>query len=200
MSIRATIIPILLLVLPGYNAVRADVLDDITRRLNSNGEVTGRFVQYKHIPSIDRALESNGKFIYSRIAGITWEVLQPFPSSIIIDSGGSTIVDGKRVAGTGQALIMLDIFNSLSNNESRPITANFLISGEVDDNGWRLVLKPKSSPLAKYIRRVTLIGDDVVRSIYINESNNAITTIDFSEIHPLQPEQGHVVNDETPVN
>lgn len=58
----------------------------------------------------------------------------------------------------------------------------FAVDGAIDDNSWRVTLKPHEMALAKAISSIALDGGAYVKNITISEASGDRSSIVFSEI------------------
>lgn len=150
----------------------------------------GDFVQEKRIAGFKNPLRSQGRFVVSREKGVIWTTLKPFPSEMVVtrDRILSRKSDGSlRVEVDGRQQPALRSVNAmmfaLVSGDVAALSTRFQIQVEaLPDNGWKLVLKPRSEALAQAFSRIVMKGDRYVRAVEIEEASGDRTKLDFSAI------------------
>ena len=165
----------------------------------NNNFFRSHFKQQKKIKILNAPLLSEGKVIYSSDNGIIWETSSPIQSKLIISdskifeiSTQNKQITKKLIKQTGIHGIYT-IFQALLTGNTDIIRSNFSASYQEMPESWIIYLSPLSSPLNKIFDEITLTGNQNIKSITFNETNQDSTRIEFfkSENTPskLTPEE-----------
>jgi hypothetical protein len=151
----------------------------------------GAFTQRRQLPELDRAIESSGRFAYSRERGLVWQVREPVESRLVITDAG-IYQDGEPVSASGAMRAVEPIFRGLFGGEVDGLRRHFRVETANTDEAstgeasrWRLRLAPESDPLARAIARVELAGAAEPASLLLVGADGGRTAITFRDIrHP----------------
>ena len=180
----------LALLFGAVQACAADTLATISQRIASVEVLRGRFDQEKQVAGFRKPLRSSGQFVLKRGQGVIWETTQPFASTLIVtrehlrsQSGGvMQHVDASREPGL--RLINGVLFDLLG-GDIASLQRDFDTAGELlDEQHWRLQLKPKSGALAQAFTAITLTGAVHVEQVILGERNGDRSEINFSALAP----------------
>jgi Outer membrane lipoprotein carrier protein LolA len=158
-----------------------DLLARITVRLTQTPIVQGTFQQEKHLKFLRKPLLSTGTFTYDQNKGVIWKTITPIPSLMIINDEHLLTAQGEQALPPAFGRV----FKGLLGGELNRLSEGFEIIGKEQKTSWQLQLTPKDELLKKVIKSITLSGDSELRQLDLNELNNNLTLIKFSEIsHP----------------
>ncbi len=179
----------LLLLLAFCGSVAADVLNEISARLDTAEITEGNFRQEKRLKVLKKPLISAGTFTYHRSKGAIWKTLTPVPSLLLVNEAHLLTHQGEQV----MPVAFGRVFSAMLGGDLSRLTEGFDIAAGVNQkNSWQLQLKPKDEMLKKIITGIELTGDNRLRLLEISEANGNFTRIEFDLItHPatLNPEQ-----------
>lgn len=178
----------LLLLLAFCGSVAADVLNEISARLDTAEITEGNFRQEKRLKVLKKPLISTGTFTYHRSKGVIWKTLTPVPSLLLVNEARLLTHEGEQV----MPMAFGRVFSAMLGGDLSRLTEGFDIAGVNQKTSWQLQLKPKDEMLKKIITGIELTGDKRLRLLEISEANGNFTRIEFDQItHPatLNPEQ-----------
>jgi Outer membrane lipoprotein carrier protein LolA-like len=158
-----------------------DFLVRITGRLAQTPIVQGTFQQEKHLKFLRKPLLSSGSFTYDQNKGVIWKTISPIPSLLLVNDEHLLTAQGEQALPPAFGRV----FKALLGGELNHLAEGFEIIGKEKKTSWQLQLTPKDELLKKVIKSITLSGDSELRQLELNELNNNLTLIKFSEItHP----------------
>lgn len=176
-------LPLVLLALPAPGAGTA-----LPEGLGGHDTAVGAFVQRRHVPDLERPLESRGRFAYHADRGLLWQVEEPVESVLVIDGTG-VYQDGRRVGGTGGLAAVAPIFRGLFGGEPARLARHFRVTREDAASGWRLRLEPRDAGMAEAIASITITGDTDPDGLVIAAADGSRTEIVFADVaHPARLE------------
>ena len=139
--------------------------------------VRGKFVQRRYLADLARPLESSGKFLFARDAGIEWHTELPFDSQFLMAESGITQRDEGGVtlsikASEQPALAVVSrVFFALFALDLDALSHDFELYGEPRGSGWVLGLKPRAGALGSVFRQAIVSGDASVERVVLEDGN-----------------------------
>lgn len=144
----------------------------------------GEFAQQRHIPDLERPVESTGRFVYHAQRGVFWVVESPVESRLVIDSSG-VYQDGERVSGKGMLRTIRPLFGALFGGDRSALEQRFRLERSQRNDGWTLRLVPKGAAMARAIDAIEITGDEDPRTVTIHGADGSRTALRFADIaHP----------------
>ena len=154
--------------------------------LTAHEIVVGRFTQQRHLPQLERAIASRGRFAYDRGRGLLWQVTEPIASILVIAEDG-VFQDGEPVDGAAPLRAVAPVFGALFAGESSRLQGHFAIDRERTDTGWRLHLTPRDRTLGAAIERIVIAGQAEPRTLQLIGADGGRTELAFDDIqYPAQ--------------
>lgn len=171
-----------LLVLPARAG--DDLLATLGERSRQIQSLQGQFEQQKTIAVLPAPLDSSGRFTVEQGQFVVWEILQPVQQTIRLSPAGITLAtDGKgaeqidaRMPKNG-AETVTRIFMAVISGQWQTLRDHFAIEASGDTGKWQLILTPRSTALASYIRQITIRGGEFTEHLAIAETNGDSTSI-----------------------
>ena len=139
--------------------------------------VRGKFVQRRYLADLARPLESSGKFLFARDAGIEWHTELPFDSQFLMAESGITQRDEGGVtlsikASEQPALAVVSrVFFALFALDLDALSHDFELYGEPRGGGWVLGLKPRAEALGSVFRQAIVSGGASVERVVLEDGN-----------------------------
>lgn len=171
---------------PGLAQTPADLLNEVSRRLDSPAVLRGEFDQTKTLKGFKRPLLSHGSFVMARDRGIQWITNEPFASTLVVtrerlltvSDGVSQQVDTRQEPGLRA---VNDMLMALLAGDVKALAGRFQSEGVLSGTqGWRLSLIPREAGLARFIARIELEGDRYVTHVRLHEASGDDSSIRFS--------------------
>jgi hypothetical protein len=162
-------------------------------RLSEHPIVRGNFEQEKILSRLNRSLKSSGNFIIAAGQGMVWDTLNPFPSTLALGKdylvqsrpGGQKTVLSAR--GNETFIRMAEVISAVFSGRSRELQDNFEVYYSGSSSGWELGLLPKEKAISSFAVRITMKGDEAIRSILINEQNgDAVVYALYNHSYPSE--------------
>lgn len=155
-----------------------EILEHIASRLETHPEVSGQFIQQRHVEFLNKPLTSSGNFIIGRETGLEWRVKAPVKSNMLIKDGKLTL-NGKKVSDMGAGALMAVIMQSFFEGDFSQLKQHFEIDGEAGENSWSVLLTPRSDILKKGIQAIQLQGASYLTGISMREVYGSSTSIEL---------------------
>jgi hypothetical protein len=187
-----------LLVLLAPSASGGEVIEAIRSRLGDPPVVRGEFEQRKYLEALKKPLVSRGDFLVARDRGLVWRTRTPSAQTVrLTRSGISQEQDGEtrfrisadREPGVRAVIrILLPLFGA----DFDRLKPQFQITGRIQGEGWRAVLRPIPAPLLQVFKELRLEGASHVERVELLEANGDRTEIRFTRVQlggNLAPEE-----------
>lgn len=155
----------------------------VKAKLKDAPVLTGTFDQNKQVKGFKRPLKSSGTYRVAKGEGVQWNTLKPFASELTVKANEITStqngtevfkLDAKSEPGVR---IITELLFSLLSGDLPALSKHFTHDGEVGEKDWRIELTPKEASLQKVFVKITLKGDDSVRSVHLLEAGGDATLI-----------------------
>jgi len=174
----------LILLLP-LSGLWADHLEDVYARISAHPVTKGELIQEQYIKMADRSLISKGTFIMAADKGVIFEIIDPFPSSLVVTQEKMvqtlpgnvvSVMDGKENATFSN---IAKIIHSVFANDVQVLKDNFQVSvtGGPKDV---VTLVPKDPLLSMLFQKITLAVGDSIDSVSIIEAGGNWVNYTFS--------------------
>lgn len=166
-------------------------LQQLQQRFSQHSVTRANFSQDRYIQGINKPLHSTGQMIISKELGLWWQQQTPFIMTLKMNEQRmlQSISDQPPQIIKADEQPQLFQFNSLLaaifNADNIILEKNFQLNLTEHDQQWQLTLIPKQAPLNKIFNNITLIGDQYLLQIEINDKQNDKTLIMFSDHQTL---------------
>ncbi|MES2091240.1 MAG: outer membrane lipoprotein carrier protein LolA [Pseudomonadota bacterium] len=169
-----------------FGQTTPDLLTEVSRRLDNPAVLRGEFDQTKTLKGFKRPLLSHGRFVMARDRGIQWITSEPFASTLVVtrerlltvSDGVSQQVDTRQEPGLRA---VNDMLMALLAGDVKALAGRFQSEGALSGSqGWRLILIPRDTGLARFIARIELEGDRHVTHVRLFEASGDDSHIRFS--------------------
>ncbi|WP_159566190.1 LolA family protein [Budvicia diplopodorum] len=171
-------------------AVHAITLDDLQQRFSQQSVLRAQFEQQRTISGLSQPLNSSGDLLIAQTHGLVWNQTKPFSLRLMLNETRMV----QSMAGqapqviTAQTNAQMFQFNSLLtalfHADRKALEQNFTLTfRDLGKNSWQLVLQPKTTPLDKLFRQITLEGAQFLNTIQIDDMQGDNTHIRFFNQH-----------------
>ncbi|WP_372881583.1 outer membrane lipoprotein carrier protein LolA [Psychromonas sp.] len=175
----------------GINTIaQALSLPELQEKLASQQLVRGQYIQTKKMRMFNQPLLSRGDFVLQQKQGLLWLQTQPFPVSLVLtqdklsqqfDNQAPQIIQAQD---NPMVFYFSHLFLSLFKGDIAGLTAQFELHlqsvNEKSDKGqWLLLLTPKSAPLNKVFKQLSISGAEYIDQLELIELNDDSSTIQF---------------------
>jgi outer membrane lipoprotein-sorting protein len=162
-------------------------LQHISQQLNLSPVVRAAFQQHKTLKSLRFPLRSHGTFLLARDKGVSWQMLAPFPTRIVITSQGLTQTTGKqttRITRKNKPALfgMTSMFLAMFSGNPATLHKHFHIYLQQQHKTWTIGLRPKHPLLKKIFSSMILQGTKTITNVQMNERSGDTTRITFTKI------------------
>lgn len=154
--------------------------------------IKAQFEQDRAIKGLPTPLHSTGSMIMSREQGLWWQQQTPFPLTLYLNDEKmvQTIAGQAPQIITAKSQPQLFQFNrlltALFNADKKTLEENFTLNFTSTDEQWSLLLYPKTSPLDKLFKQLSLKGGIFLEQIIIDDMQGDQTVINFNH-HQTTP-------------
>jgi hypothetical protein len=167
-------------------SVQAVTLLELQQRFSQQPVLRAEFEQQRSISGMAKPLKSSGELLISQQKGLWWAQQKPFPLTLLLDDKRMV----QTLAGQSPQVVTAEnnpqmfqfnhLLTALFHADSQALEQNFALQfSDLGHNHWRLVLTPKTTPLDKLFRRITLNGGDFLETIDIDDMQSDATHIRF---------------------
>lgn len=180
----------LILFLAFTSLLAADQLEEVYSRISSHPVTKGELTQEQYIKMANRSLISKGTFVMASDNGVIFEIIDPFPSSLVVTPEKMvqtlpgdvvSVMDGKDNAMFSN---IAKIIHSVFANDVQVLKDNFHVSvtGGPKDV---VTLIPKDPLLSMLFQKITLAVGDSIDSVSIIETGgNWVNYTFFNKTFP----------------
>lgn len=168
------------------NAMADMSLVDIQQRLLKTDILRFEFQQEKILRALRRPLLSKGTVLVIPDEGILWSIKEPYKFTILMRSDQLVEWDGEgEIIRTSTAKnpithSMSKFTQSMFSANLTPLQQYYLLSPGTTDNGWKLLLTPKSKQLGEVVVSILIAGDRFINEVKITEVKGDSTNLTFS--------------------
>ena len=162
---------------PATTADLAKLTRPTAQSLEKARAVRGKFVQRRYLADLAQPLQSSGRFLFAREAGIEWHTELPFDSQFLLAESGITQRDEGGVtlsikAAEQPALAVVSrVFFALFALDLNALSHDFELYGETRGTGWVLGLKPRAEALGSVFRQAVVSGGATVERVVLEDGN-----------------------------
>lgn len=174
-----------LLMLSG--TVQAVTLDELQQRFSSQPVVRAEFTQQREIKGMAKPLKSSGQLLIAQDKGLWWHQATPFPLTMVLDDKRMVqVMNGQSpqivtAESNPQMFQFNHLLRALFQADRSVLEQNFAIDfTDRENQQWRLVLTPKTSPLDKLFNTITLNGGEFLDGIVLDDRQGDMTRITLS--------------------
>lgn len=138
-------------------------LETLAHRLATTSGVVARFHERKHLALLEDPVESRGEMHFVPPDCLSWRVLRPGRSSLIIegervrfrDEASAEVLD---LSANPVARHFVEAFVVLFNGDLEAMRERYALDFASGDEGWRLELVPRAARVRSLIESITLEG------------------------------------------
>ncbi|AEF43973.1 putative outer-membrane lipoprotein carrier protein [Serratia sp. AS12] len=167
-------------------SAQAVTLTELQQRFSQQPVLRAEFEQQRSISGMAKPLKSRGELLISQQKGLWWSQQKPFPLTLLLDDKRMV----QTLAGQPPQVVTADnnpqmfqfnhLLTALFHADSQALEQNFALQfSDLGHNKWRLVLTPKTTPLDRLFKRITLNGEQFLETIDIDDMQNDATHIRF---------------------
>lgn len=182
-----------LLAVSPFSWAKVTDLSSLQTQLAASSTVRGDFTQLRHLEMFEQPLSSQGTFTLNRDQGLLWQQTTPFPVQLVLtqDKLRQTFAGQSPQVITAQenpmAFYFSHVFLAVFHGDSEALSQQFDMDFTVQDDQWTLVLTPKQPPLSSVFKSISLIGQQDINKLTLQELRGDKTEIVFSN-QTHQPE------------
>ncbi|AGP43110.1 lipoprotein chaperone [Serratia plymuthica] len=167
-------------------SAQAVTLTELQQRFGQQPVLRAEFEQQRSISGMAKPLKSSGELLISQQKGLWWSQQKPFPLTLLLDDKRMV----QTLAGQPPQVVTADnnpqmfqfnhLLTALFHADSQALEQNFALQfSDLGRNKWRLILTPKTTPLDRLFKRITLNGEQFLETIDIDDMQSDATHIRF---------------------
>lgn len=167
-------------------SAQAVTLTELQQRFGQQPVLRAEFEQQRSISGMAKPLKSSGELLISQQKGLWWSQQKPFPLTLLLDDKRMV----QTLAGQPPQVVTVDnnpqmfqfnhLLTALFHADSQALEQNFALQfSDLGHNKWRLILTPKTTPLDRLFKRITLNGEQFLETIDIDDMQSDATHIRF---------------------
>jgi outer membrane lipoprotein-sorting protein len=165
----------------------ASTLESVEEKLQSLKTIQADFEQKRVLKGVDAPLVSTGTLTLIRSRGLIWDQTAPFAQTAILTASkfkltveGDAVQDASVSDNPAMRAMMTTLTALFEGNfsEIRPLFD--LAFEDLNNNHWRIVLKPKEDRLKQLFAEITLEGGDAITNVAMTDKNGDVTTLVFT--------------------
>ncbi|CAI1782660.1 LolA family protein [Serratia plymuthica] len=167
-------------------SAQAVTLTELQQRFSQQPVLRAEFEQQRSISGMAKPLKSSGELLISQQKGLWWSQQKPFPLTLLLDDKRmvQTLASQPPQVVTADNNPQMFQFNhlltALFHADSQALEQNFALQfSDLGRNKWRLILTPKTTPLDRLFKRITLNGEQFLETIDIDDMQSDATHIRF---------------------
>lgn len=167
--------------------VQAVTLEALQQRFARQTLVRADYVQLRAIKGMPQPLKSSGNMLIAQDKGLWWHQGTPFPMTLVLDDRRMVQVTNGQppqiitAENNPQMFQFSHLLRALFRADRQVLEQNFRLDfRSADQQKWRLVLTPKTSPLDKLFNTITLQGGEYLEHIQLNDRQGDNTDIVLS--------------------
>lgn len=168
-------------------------LESLQKQLAQHAIVRGDFTQLRHIEMFAEPLSSQGSFTLSKQMGLLWHQTTPFPVNLVLteDKLRQTFAGQEPQVITAKdnpmAFYFSHVFLAVFHGDTDALKEQFEIAFDTSSEEWTIELTPKQAPLNAVFKTITLVGNEDIDGLTLQEVRGDKTEILFSN-QTHQPE------------
>ncbi|MGD8176201.1 outer membrane lipoprotein carrier protein LolA [Marinimicrobium sp. ARAG 43.8] len=164
---------------------RQSRLQALADSVRSQGEIRGRFVQYKHLSVLSRPIESEGRFVLDEQGRFRWDIQAPFPVAYRFDGeeltrvqkGQSNVV---HAADDPSLYGFFAFISSLFQQTDGELEEHFERFYKESGEGWTLGLRPRNDRLRRALSQLVVTGQGgEIEQVVLTEPGGDYTRLQF---------------------
>ncbi|WP_324646384.1 outer membrane lipoprotein carrier protein LolA [Acinetobacter sp. MD2] len=167
-------------------AATIDQARDIFSQVSAAPIVHAQFEQRKQLSSLNKTYVSKGAVVFSKQRGVLWQMHSPVQADLVV-------TPQKVVQKTQRTFSQINVqqspygsvatlFLQLMAGDEKALASNFnIVRVNQNQQNWDVTLTPKSSLFKQLFKQVDVKGARFVNQIVIQEKDNNLTQINFSQ-------------------
>ncbi len=161
-------------------------LESLQKQLAQHTIVRGDFTQLRHIEMFAEPLSSQGSFTLSKQMGLLWHQTTPFPVNLVLteDKLRQTFAGQEPQVITAKdnpmAFYFSHVFLAVFHGDTNALKEQFEIEFDTSAEQWTIELTPKQAPLNAVFKNITLVGNEDIDGLTLQEVRGDKTEILFS--------------------
>ena len=182
-GVRGILWVCLLLLLPGMALAIPMTQAEVRALLSAEPAQRARFEQEKQVEGLAQPLTSSGEVLLVRGQGLWWHQQQPFELALSLTAKRMSQQVGQgpvQVIDNPQLLEFSSMMLALFGSDEQALARYFALDFQAGDQGWTLVLTPRTAPLNKVFASLTLSGGQQLERLVIADRQGDETRIRFS--------------------
>lgn len=176
---------------PGARAQdQAPTLEALLEGFSSMRGLSARFTERKQIALLAAPLESEGEIHFAPPDKLVRRVTAPSPSIVLLDGRQLTMASNgrrERIDLSTQPVVasFVDSFRHVLRGDRAALERTYRISFSREGQAWRLVLRPKSDALRRFMTSLELRGEGpAITTMRMVERSGDVTVTELRDVQP----------------
>lgn len=167
-------------------AAQAVTLPELQQRFSQQPVLRADFSQQRKISGMSLPLNSSGNLLIAQKKGLWWQQEKPFPLTLLLTENRMV----QTLSGQPPQVVTADsnpqmfqfnaLLTALFQADQQVLAHNFALDfSDKGQGAWQLILTPKTAPLNRLFRTITLNGQEYLNLIDIKDMQGDETHIRF---------------------
>ena len=164
---------------------------ELTTQLQAPQSVQGGFTQQRFLRSMDKPVQTSGRFALRPGRGLFWHLQKPFDMKLRVrrdgisrqDAQGQWRANGSQTAQAAQEKLFMAVLGGDTAELQRHF--NLALSGNAQQ--WQLTLTPKTAVMRQVFNKIVINGGQLVQKVELDEKQGDRTVLQFNQLQTNQP-------------
>lgn len=166
-------------------------LTELEAVLQKPQAVQGQFVQQRYIRSLNKPMQTSGRFVLQQRRGLLWQVQKPIDLRLRVRQDGIAQWDNKgqrwRSSTQGNQAAQVKLFMAVLAGNTDELGKQFDLKLSGNAQKWQLNLLPKTVLMKQIFQAIVIEGDQLVRQVELREKQGDRTVMRFEQLFADKP-------------
>ena len=164
---------------------------ELTTQLQAPQSVQGGFTQQRFLRSMDKPVQTGGRFALRPGRGLFWHLQKPFEMKLRVrrdgisrqDAQGQWRANGSQTAQAAQ----VKLFMAVLGGDTAELQRHFNLALSGNARQWQLTLTPKTAVMRQVFNKIVISGGQLVQKVELDEKQGDRTVMQFNQLQTNQP-------------
>ena len=164
---------------------------ELTAQLQAPQSVQGGFTQQRFLRSMDKPVQTSGRFALRPGRGLFWHLQKPFDMKLRVrrdgisrqDAQGQWRANGSQTAQAAQ----VKLFMAVLGGDTAELQRHFDLALSGNAQQWQLTLTPKTAVMRQVFNKIVINGGQLVQKVELDEKQGDRTVMQFNQLQTNQP-------------
>ncbi|AJP57746.1 hypothetical protein UC34_13685 [Pandoraea vervacti] len=178
---------------PTSSAADLALLERVLSQVGANAVVKAEFIQTRTSPLLATPVITRGTLVFASELGVIWQVSAPQWQGYVYGRQRTARfdADGNVLSREAQPSALTHQINewasAFTHGDVSGLASQFAISATGTTSRWQAVLTPSQPQIAQAMRRLTLTGDNVVRTVVLETQRGESIRWQFDKVKTSEP-------------